>query len=213
MSLHSIGLVAYQEGDYAAAQSLQEQSLAIRRALGDQRGIAMALGNLGNTVSELGDRGRARALQEESLAIRRALGDKRGVALSLADLGSVCRRQGDRAEAQALYRESLATGRPLGDRLCIAAALEGLAATLDEPLRASCLWGHAQRLREEIHAPVPHGQRAAHDAIVAKARAASSTVVTFERAWQNGRALTTDEVIAAALVRDEDLENGHPATE
>ena len=202
MSLHSVALVAFREGDYAMAQRLQEQSLAIRRELGDRRGIAMALGNLGNTVAVQGEYARARLLQEESLEIRKVLGDRRGIALSLSDLGYVVSEQGDHVHAQGLYRESLSISWPLGDRLCVAEALEGLAASLDEPSRASILWGGAERLRQGIDAPIPQSQRARHDARVAKARTASGEDAAFDTGWRRGRTMTIEQIIEYALEPD-----------
>src|SRR5579871_6424352 len=65
--------------DYATARALYEESLAIRRELGDKNGIADSLSNLGEMAKEQGDYAAARALYEESLAIRRELGDKYGI--------------------------------------------------------------------------------------------------------------------------------------
>jgi len=202
MSLHSIGYFAYQQGNHASAQTHQEQSLALWRELGDRRGVALALGNLGQTVAALGDHFRARLLQEESLEIRRALGDRRGIAIALSDLGEVFAGQGNHVRARALYRESLSISWPLGDRLCVAEALEGLAASLREANRAASLWGGAERLRQEINAPLPPGKRSQYDIQVAKARAASTDAAAFEEAWQEGRAMTTEQIVDYALERD-----------
>jgi non-specific serine/threonine protein kinase len=199
LQLQNIANVAEKQRDYATAQALQEQSLTIRRELGDRRGIAMALENLGATVAAQGDQDRARLLLQESLEIRRALGDRRGIALSLAALGDVFSDQGDPLRARALYRESLSISWPLGDRLYVAAALEGLAASLDEFGRAASLWGGAERLRQEIDAPIPPSQRSRYDIQVARARAASGDDAAFDQAWRQGGAMTTEQVIEAAL--------------
>ena len=199
MSLHGIGYFAYQEGDYATAQAHQEQSLALWRELGDRRGVALALGNLGLTVAAKGDHARARLLQEESLEIRKELGDRRGIAIALSDLGEVFTDQGDHVRARALYRESLSISRPIGDRLCVVCALEGLAASLGEPSRAASLWGGAERLRHEINVPLPPSKRSRYDIQVAKARAASGADAAFDQAWQQGQAMTTEDIIEYAL--------------
>ena len=112
------GVLASQQSDYPAAQALHEESLAIRRELGDPRGIGVSLSNLGIVAYEQGDYSAARALQEESLAIFRELGDRRGIAASLNGLANV-------------------------------------AFALAEPHRAARCWGAAERLREEIGAPLP----------------------------------------------------------
>ena len=48
--LHNLGILASSQGDFPAARSFAEESLAIRRELGDRRGIARTLITLGNTV-------------------------------------------------------------------------------------------------------------------------------------------------------------------
>jgi predicted ATPase/class 3 adenylate cyclase len=202
MSLHSIGYFAYQEGDYASAEAHQGQSLALWRELGDRRGVALALGNLGLTVAAQGNHVQARLLQEESLEIRKALGDRRGMAISLSDLGEVFTDQGDHVRARALYRESLSISRPIGDRLCVAAALESLAASVGESMRAASLWGGAERMRQEINAPLPPRKRSRYDTQVAKARAGSSDHGAFDEAWQRGRAMTAERIIEFALEPD-----------
>ena len=55
------------QGDYPAARARHEESLAIWRQLGDRRGIAASLGNLGTVACDQGDLASARALHEESL--------------------------------------------------------------------------------------------------------------------------------------------------
>src|SRR5258705_202564 len=46
--LNAAGVLSYHQGDYPAARALYEESLAIRRGLGDRFGIAGSLGNLGD---------------------------------------------------------------------------------------------------------------------------------------------------------------------
>src|SRR5579862_7397475 len=74
--LNAAGVLSHDQGDYLAAKALHEEGLAIRRELGDRRGTAASLGNLGNVALNQGDYPAARALYEESLAILRALGDR-----------------------------------------------------------------------------------------------------------------------------------------
>ena len=69
-ALNAAGSLAGRQGDYGAARTLHEQSLAIRRELGDWQGIAFSLNNLGNIAMDEGDYASARSLHQESLAIR-----------------------------------------------------------------------------------------------------------------------------------------------
>ena len=125
-SHHGAGSLAYHQGDYPGARALGEESLAIRRQLGDRKGIAASLNNLGLVACDQGDYPAARALYEESLAIKRELGDRVGIANSLNNLGNVAYDQAELAFARALYEESLAIARELGDREGVARVLGNL---------------------------------------------------------------------------------------
>ena len=54
-SLHNLGIVFYELGDYASAASFLERDLAIQREIGDTRRAALALANLGLVAYEQGD--------------------------------------------------------------------------------------------------------------------------------------------------------------
>lgn len=118
--LYAAGVLADAQGDYAAARALFEESLAINRELGDRRGIAVSLNNLGIVTLRQQDYTAARFLYEESLAIWRELGNRRAIALSLNNLGNVANMQGNYAAARSLHEESLAIFKGLGDRHGIA---------------------------------------------------------------------------------------------
>ncbi len=125
-ALNGAGELARMQGDYGGARGLQEESLAIRRELGNKGGIAASLNNLGLVASDQGDYGGARVLHQESLAIARELADKSGIAASLNNLGLVAAEQGDYGGARVLYEESLTIQRALGDKSGIALSLLNL---------------------------------------------------------------------------------------
>ncbi|HLV79403.1 MAG TPA: tetratricopeptide repeat protein, partial [Chthonomonadaceae bacterium] len=125
-ALNAAGPLAFNQGDYAAARAFYEESLAIYRMSGDDRGAASSLGNLGNVAYIQGDHAIARASYEESLALYRKSADDRGIASSLNGLGHVTKDQGDYAAARACYKESLALYRKSGDRQGIAYLLLNL---------------------------------------------------------------------------------------
>jgi predicted ATPase/DNA-binding winged helix-turn-helix (wHTH) protein len=124
--LNAAGVLSHDQGDYPAAKAFHEEGLAIRRELGDRRGTAASLGNLGNVALNQGDYPAARALLEESLAICRELGDRFNSAGLLGNLGGVAFRQGDYPTARALHEESLAIGRELGNPHSISMALSNV---------------------------------------------------------------------------------------
>jgi predicted ATPase/class 3 adenylate cyclase/Tfp pilus assembly protein PilF len=203
VSLNNLGNLACDQGDFASARAPLEESLAILRELGDRASIAAPLNNLGEVAGYQGDFIAARSLFEESLSIYRELGDRSGIALLLNNLGVVASNQGEFVTARSLFEGSLANLRELENQGNeVAFLLEGLAAVvaaLASSLRAARIWGAAERMREEIGSPLPPNVRPRYERSVASARAASEEEGTFDRAWQEGRALTLDQAIALAL--------------
>jgi tetratricopeptide (TPR) repeat protein len=131
-ALSGAGVLAWNQGDYEAARSLYEESLAIKRASGDQLAISAQLNNLGNLAMDEGDYELARHYHEESLDIKRDLGDEPGIAISLGNLGIVAYKQGDYETARAFYEESLAIKRKLVDKRGISITVGNLGSVLFE---------------------------------------------------------------------------------
>ncbi|MGQ0550991.1 MAG: ATP-binding protein [Armatimonadota bacterium] len=122
-ALNGAGNLAYNQGDYAAAQDLHEQSLAIRREVGDQQSVAGSLNNLALVARRRGDYVGARALLEEAIGINRMLGNRTWEAINLNNLGNVVHDRGNYAEARALQEESLAIFTDLGNEWGIGMSL------------------------------------------------------------------------------------------
>jgi len=196
-----MGLVARGQGDYTRAAALLEESLAQARQLGDKWRVAIVLNNLGLVAREQGDYDRAKTLLEETLAQFRLLGDKWGIAFSQSNLGIVAWNQGDHERAELLFRESLLLRRALGDKRGITTSLVGLAAVAaarGQAERSALLFGAAEALREAIRVPVPPFIRDEYDRRVAALRA-TMREQAFTEAWAEGRAMSMDRAIAAAL--------------
>src|SRR5205823_4679731 len=124
------------QGDCRAALPLYEESLAMRRQLGDRLGIAASLHLLGNIALEERDLATAGSLYQEGLAIRSELGDRWGIAGLLEQLAALaCEAEGERSDDEpggARGAEVAAAGPPAGAR------------------RAARLFGAAEALREAI---------------------------------------------------------------
>jgi len=118
--------LAMRNEDFASARALTEESLAIRRALGDRRGVATALMGLGWIAENLADRQEARRFFEESLALWKDLGHQRGVANALDGLGVVAQSQHDLAAARVSFEESLVFFHGTSNRRGVAIALSRL---------------------------------------------------------------------------------------
>ena len=89
------------QGDYATARTLDEESLAIRRELGDKPGIATLLNNLGIIALFRRDLADARRLYDESQALFRQLGDRYSLGQLLNNQALVASELHDYREAHA----------------------------------------------------------------------------------------------------------------
>lgn len=125
-ALYGAGYLAWYQNDYAQACVFLRESLAIRRDLGEQRGVAAALHRLGAMALFFQDIDTARPLLEESLTIWQSLEDESGLAGTLARLAEVKRGDGDYAAARALQEKSLEIETRRGARWNTAYALWGL---------------------------------------------------------------------------------------
>jgi predicted ATPase len=124
--LTALSRIAWRQGDLAAAATAAETALATFRALGETRGIAAALRDLGNAVSDLGDLDRGAVLYEEALPLLLDLGDTRGAAILLNNLGSTADGRRDLPQARALFEQALALLRQLADPPATAVVLQNL---------------------------------------------------------------------------------------
>jgi predicted ATPase/class 3 adenylate cyclase len=152
-ALAGAGGLARQQGDYATARDLYEQSLALRRDLGDKRGVAAVRGDLGLIGFHLGEYAAARVLLNDSINALRELGDRQGLAMALNSLGMITMDEGDYEAAGLLYQESVAIRRELGDRHGIAMTVNNLgviASHRGEFLAASALFEEGLAIRREL---------------------------------------------------------------
>jgi predicted ATPase len=122
-ALFAAGVLAGEQGDYASANALINESQDIARQLQDKTGIAVSLNALAVYSREQGDDKAALVLFEGSLALWRDLGDLKAIARALSNLASVVKRQGEYERVRALYAECLSIFRGLGDRTGVAWSL------------------------------------------------------------------------------------------
>jgi len=94
-------------GEYADAEQSSAESLQIYRQLGDEKGIAEALGELARLSIQQGNFLRAGELSQESLEIARKIGDKFQISQALNRLAHVLRTQDDQTRANELLKESV----------------------------------------------------------------------------------------------------------
>jgi len=139
-SLHDLGLLAFDQGDYALAQSVLAECLAVSREAGEREDIPLTIMMLGATALAQGDVAGARPLLEESLELFQAEDYRQRVARTLYYLGLVTQADGTLDRAWELLEESLALFRQVRHQIGILDALRALgwlALAQDEPAVAA----------------------------------------------------------------------------
>src|SRR5215211_1858251 len=110
--------LAYNQGDLEEAEAKHRQSLSLRRQIGDERGVAGSLNNLGLLYRGRGDYLAAEQHFREALEINERIIHKDWVewsAKNLNGLGTVAALQGDGPTAQKYQEDSLEKFRKLQD--------------------------------------------------------------------------------------------------
>jgi predicted ATPase len=113
--LFAAAVLAGEQGDYAGARQLFEDSLETCLELNDSRGVAVALNALAVNARDRGELPQASLLFERCVAIWKDLGDSADNARALSNLANVTKLQGDYARASSLYDECLTMFRKAGD--------------------------------------------------------------------------------------------------
>lgn len=121
-ALIGVGVLAANQRDFPAAQGFYEESLILRRQIGDVRGVASVAMGLGNLARDAGDFAAAHRWYDESLAAAREIDSRPLIGSILTNLGYLADREGDVAAEQRYQEESLALHRQEGYLLGIAIA-------------------------------------------------------------------------------------------
>ncbi len=125
-ALRGAGTLALYQRDFTVAALLLEESATLYRELGDKRGLAGSLGELGWSKFWQNELAAARTLLEESIGLAREVCDKGILAYVLRYLSVLFSMQSDREGAFLLAEESVALCRELEDTHGLAYALMAL---------------------------------------------------------------------------------------
>jgi predicted ATPase/DNA-binding SARP family transcriptional activator/DNA-binding CsgD family transcriptional regulator len=115
-AFYEAGWIELFQGHYERAIALLEEGLTLFTELGDSRGVATTLVNLGFTALHLGDKERATVLRQEVEPLRTEPLDRWTLAWLTTFLGLSALYEGDYERSAALATESLAIYRELGDK-------------------------------------------------------------------------------------------------
>jgi predicted ATPase len=114
-ALDGLGGIAYWQSDFDMARSAYQEALAILRELGDTRGVAGQLYNLGFLEAIAGDYVASAQMYQESLDLYESVGDPLGAAGAAFAVAFAPQLQGDATTATRMLGEVLLRVRRLGD--------------------------------------------------------------------------------------------------
>jgi predicted ATPase/class 3 adenylate cyclase len=201
-SLISLGDVALDQGDPVQALGPIEEALALTKSLGDTYGNMWARCLRGRLAHLQGDLELAAVLLEESLSWLRNWRSP-SIFEILNDLGRVALDHGDTERAEALFEESLKLSWEPGNEVDITLSLVGLAgvaAELEQPVRAAQLLGAAQAVHESMGRSLTPVERTVIDRYATATRALLGDA-TFAMMWAEGEKMTLEQAKAEALSR------------
>jgi predicted ATPase/class 3 adenylate cyclase len=195
--LHRIGIQAMRRGELERARELVGASDEIHRRRGDVWGRAQTSGTLGAIARDEGDDESALPLVRESVVHAREVGVPWWECGALAELACLSLNAGLLDEGEALARESLEIAERLRDRpgrIFGVGILARVAAERGQAERAGRLWGAIED--DQAGAPLG-GWRRHREACQGRVRELSGP--EFERGYADGRELTLEEAVTAAL--------------
>jgi predicted ATPase/class 3 adenylate cyclase len=186
--------------DIASAARLLDESLDLFRRAGDERGIAQVLAVLVIRDAEAGEWNAVLARLEEVVAIWRRVGDRLHLAFDLVWLAFAHGRLGHAEEARAAALEALEIFLEVDNQTGVGIALVDLAflATWEgrheDAIRLTAAF---ETLREQVGGP-PGGFAGLLEGDPAEEARAHLSEDAARRAWEEGRAMSTDQAVAVA---------------
>ena len=133
-----------------------QQSLDIKRARGDKRGIALTLGEMASVYNSLGKPDEALTNYTEALRLHREIGNKKGIGTTLINFGRFYEDRAQYDEALKLFKEALQIEREVGDKNYQALCLDNIGGVYTfkgEFDDARTYFERALELREELKVP------------------------------------------------------------
>jgi predicted ATPase/DNA-binding SARP family transcriptional activator len=126
-ALNAAGVLASEQGDFAAARELFDESLALARAVDAPAWVARAFSNLGALAMYDDDFVEALRLYEQPLRYYREAGDVRSLSLATQNLGLAHSGAGEHERAIELLAESVVLARDAGDPAHLSSTMRSLA--------------------------------------------------------------------------------------
>jgi predicted ATPase/class 3 adenylate cyclase len=202
-ALDAQGWALFAVGDDPEALHAFEQSLRLRRELGDRAGELRSLVGVCQLLVAVGDVGRAAPRAKELLELSRGR-DPRSEHFAHHFSADCALIEGDCEEAERRYRESLRAALPLGDVVETSFEVQGVAmaaAGKGDPERGLLLAAASEALWESLgmNLSVPFW-----DALLERyiGAARGGLGAKGDAVWAQGRELSFDDAVALALKED-----------
>lgn len=188
-------------GDFSSPVPWLDEALSISRQLGDKPDEAMTLTGIGILAYWKGDYGRANEFYEEAIILSEKIGFRTWNLFIHVHLAYVILRQGEIQRAFSLFEDSIRNTQKAGFMIALIYAMEGLASlnvNQEQPERAAQLFAWADTMRKEISNPRPPVEQ---NSVEKDLEIIHSQIddAAFEKLWDEGSKLTTEEAIDLAL--------------
>lgn len=150
-ALYVLGETFYNT-DLRKATAVQQQSLAISRELGQQRGQALSLIALGYYYSNAGQRANAFTSSQEAVSLAQSAKNLGVETLALIVMGNIKRKFGEKQEALTAYQSAKVLAERIGDKTSQAMAIGGVSAVSLEMNDLQTALEYCERAKELFEA-------------------------------------------------------------
>jgi predicted ATPase/DNA-binding CsgD family transcriptional regulator len=201
-ALNGLGQVHASLGEIETAIDLLTRARNTMARLEDPAGLALGNYYLATAVATTGDLAQARQLAGEGLEASERAGDSLARGMLNGLLGTVQWLLDDPAAGESSLREAIRVQYLLGHRMGMATSLEGLAwvvGSSGQPERAARLLGAAAALFGELGLMPILPYWDVHRAACEEAVRGSLGEARYRSCWEQGHALSRDQVAAIAL--------------
>jgi tetratricopeptide (TPR) repeat protein len=204
-ALDDAAVLAFYQGDHEDAIALLQESIAIRRDLGERESIVYSLLHLAS-IYRVGKRdiAAARAANEEALSVARQHDFEQGIGYALSALGRVAIEEADWPAARTHLDASLRVLQQLDDTWALAIVVLHcalLAAATNALRRALRLAAASTAVQERLGMTAVAADQELADAILGEARA-TLPPAEADAAWQEGAAMPLERAVEYALQHD-----------
>lgn len=204
-AIFQIGDTWHMQGEYMLATRYLEESLHLLHEQENWRGYAFTLSRLGAMATLQGNFPQAWTWLNEALPLLRVYSEPGLLNVTLVYLGVLALAQGNLILSNTYLREGLLLAQQTGNRYMLATDLMAfgcLLGTIREPSSAARVCSAAEALFESLNTALPAAYRPLYAAYLSSLKSQVDET-TWERWWEEGKALSLEEMSTLALTASE----------